>query len=98
MAMAIKRRAQEGDAMTIEAHADAVRQAENDRQQAVAATAAEARAADIQYHRARLASALATGVSPSVSLQPLRALGAEMREPVAPSAIPLLGPVNDRPV
>jgi hypothetical protein len=68
----------------IETHLDAVRQIEHDRQQAAATTAAEAKKIDIAYHRAHLASALATGVSPSVSLQALRSLGAELVAPLPP--------------
>lgn len=80
--------------MTIEAHMSSVRVAEHDKQGAMVPglNAAQAKEIDVAYHRARLASALATGVSPSVSLQALRGLGAEMTEPVPPSATPHLAP------
>jgi hypothetical protein len=69
--------------MTIEAHLSSVRAAEHDKQGAMVPglSATQAKAIDIAYHRARLASALTTSVSPSVSLQALRALGAELTEP-----------------
>ena len=73
-------------ATAIEAHLQNVHRAEHDRQQTAAVTQAEHKAADIRYHRERLASAIATGCSPSVSLQALRSLGAEPVAPVSPGA------------
>jgi hypothetical protein len=73
--------------MSIEAHLSNVQRIEHDRQQAVAAQpkgsartgeplgyaeqAAAAKQIDIAYHRQRLASALANGCSPSVTMMAL---------------------------
>ena len=85
--------------MAIEAHLQNVQQAEHDRQAAMVAdvSAAAAKAADIAYHRARLKSALEHGVSPSASMQALRALGAEPTEPPPPVAMPKAAAVSEKP-
>jgi hypothetical protein len=86
--------------MAIAEHVEAIRAATHDYQLALSAadlTQAAAKAADIERHRRAYASALANGVSPSVSLQALRALGAEPVEPLPPPVEPPPEPPADQP-
>jgi hypothetical protein len=76
---------------TIDAHKADITAAEAVRQTALAQpglTQAQAKAADVAYLQARLVSALQNSISPSVTLQALKALGAPL--PSLPSVVPHL--------
>ena len=65
-------------ASAIELHTDAVRQAEMIRQNALRVprlTQAQAKQADLDYHRAVLASCLSNQISPSSSMMTLKSFG-----------------------
>ena len=76
---------------TMSLHLDAVRAAQGDRQNAMAVpglTQAAAKAADIAYFQAVVASAMANSISPSAALDALRSLGGAL--PPLPSVAPHL--------
>jgi hypothetical protein len=90
-ALAVRQEVKAMAQSTMSLHKDAVTAAEQIRQAVLATpgvTQAQAKAADIAFHQAVVTSAMANSVSPSVSLQALRSLGAG--PPPLPSVVPHL--------